>query len=173
MTADGGNGRLGEFFAAEKGMLCGYLQSKGASFHDAEDILGESFIVMCRNWSKIQDGCQRSYLYRVATNLLYGKLSESNKICLPPSLGPEVTLQFEQQVIDHETLIQALKEVTYREWQAVQLLYWVDLSCAESAEIMGVTAGAVKRYAFDARRKIKLYLGEGGDDDLKREEFDG
>jgi RNA polymerase sigma-70 factor (ECF subfamily) len=47
-----------------------------------------------------------------------------------------------------------------RQKAAVYLTYWRDLPLAETAQLLGCSTGAVKRYLYLARRHLKGALGE-------------
>jgi RNA polymerase sigma-70 factor (ECF subfamily) len=54
----------------------------------------------------------------------------------------------------------AMARLSVRQREAVELHYYAGLSVAETASVMGVSAGTVKSTLFDARARLRELLGE-------------
>jgi RNA polymerase sigma factor (sigma-70 family) len=164
------------FYDAHQEKLLGFVRGMGLSFHDAEDVVNDCFEVMWRRWDKLRGENLRAYLYTVAKNEVYKRSRRRSR--RPEDLladPPAVTARdFSQQVADQmtsrETLRQALAALSDREREAVLLRYYVECDVAETSTIMdGIKKGAVKRYAFDGRRKLRHALSSGPEDTRKAE----
>jgi RNA polymerase sigma factor (sigma-70 family) len=159
------------FYDAHQEKLLGFARGMGLSFHDAEDVVNDCFEVMWRYWDRLRDGYPRAFLYTVAKHEIYKRSGRRRRrpedlLADPPAT---TTGDFAQQVADRETLRQALAELSDREREAVLLRYYVDCDVAETAKIMDdINQGAVKRYAFDGRSKLRREL-TGGPDDIRKE----
>ena len=159
------------FYDAEQGKLFGFIRKMGLDTHDAEEVVNDAFVAICAHWGKIRDGSPRGYLYRAARNEIYRRWRISGR--RPEEFwdpSAVTTGEFAQQVVDHETLRRALDKLTGREREAVLLLYYAGFDVAETALVMGgITPGAVKRYAFDGRGKLRRALTGGTGSDTRKE----
>jgi RNA polymerase sigma-70 factor (ECF subfamily) len=158
------------FYDAHQEKLLGFARGMGLGFHDAEDVVNDCFEVIWRYWDRLRDENLRAFLYTVAKHEVYKHSCRRNR--RPEDLladPPAVTARdFAQQVADHETLRQALATLSGREREAVLLRYYVECDVAETSTIMdGIKQGAVKRYAFDGRRKLRRALISGPEDTRK------
>ena len=162
---------INKFYDEEQQKLFGFIRKKGLSSHDAEDVLNDAFLAICAHWSEIRGGSPRGYLYRAAQNEIYRRWrSRSRGTGELGDLAAALTEDLAQQVADQETLRLALVLLTERERQAVLLRYYAGFDVAETALIMGgITPGAVKRYAFDGRSKLKRALISGTGSDTRKE----
>lgn len=95
----------------------------------------------------------RPYLFRAVLN-------ESRSFL---ARRPRHGLQFDQGVVDAESpsfeVLAAVQRLSPQQRAATYLIYWADLSIRETALLMGVRSGTVKRYLFLARRNLKGVLG--------------
>jgi RNA polymerase sigma factor (sigma-70 family) len=67
-----------------------------------------------------------------------------------------------ERAIQTEGLRQALDVLPFEQRAALQLTYWLGLSCEETAAVMQCPADAIKRRMLDARRKLRALLPELG-----------
>lgn len=153
-----------KFFNDLQGELLGFLLNMGLDLVDAEDVLNECFLVIWRYWHKICDSNPRAYLYAVARNQVTGlRRTRSNKPERPTGDPPAaitadptvISVDFTQQVVDWETMRWALQQLLERQREAVLLRYYVGCNLAETAMIMEIKTGTVKRYAADGLRKLR------------------
>jgi RNA polymerase sigma-70 factor (ECF subfamily) len=80
----------------------------------------------------------------------------------PTADSAVIGVDFSQQAVDRETMRWALQELTERERETVLLRYYAGYDVAETAEVMGVRPGTVKRYAADGLRKLNRVLTGSG-----------
>jgi RNA polymerase sigma-70 factor (ECF subfamily) len=167
-----------KFFDDLQGELLGFLLNMGLDLDDAEDILNECFLVIWRKWHTIHDSNPRAYLYEVARNLarklwrmrtrkpedLMGDSAENALV--DPSV---IAVDFTQQVVDRQTVRWALQKLTAREREAVLLRYYVGWSLAETAKVMSVRTGTVKRYAAEGLDKLYRALTGGSSAAARKE----
>jgi RNA polymerase sigma-70 factor, ECF subfamily len=157
-----------EFFDRYQRELLGFLLRMGLDRSDAEDILDDSFLVIWQYWAQIRDSNPRAYLYTVARNRIskVGRMrqrkpedlmGDADADAVPAVIG----VDFAQQVVDRETMRWALQELTERERETVLLRYYVGYDIAETAEVMGIRPGTVKRYAVNGLRKLYRTLTGG------------
>jgi len=154
-----------KFFNDFQGELLGFLLNMGLNLVDAEDVLNECFLVIWRYWHKIGDSNPRAYLYAVARNRVAElRRTRGNRPEKPLSdptaaitVDPAViSVDFTQQVVDWETMRWALQQLLERHREAVLLRYYIGCNLAETAMIMGVETGTVKRYASDGLKKLRV-----------------
>lgn len=166
------NQEIEDFYDEEQQKMYRFLRKRGLSRDSAEEVLSDSFLVICRNWRKIRDDNPRAYLYRVARNQILSH--PTNQLTPLDSSTEPVTRagEFEQQVVDHDLLQHALITLSDRQREAVLLRHSADLSCADTASIMGVSEGAVKRYVSDGLHSLRCFF-KANDEKLGEGEPDG
>jgi len=138
---------VAELFAArypEMVRLAGLL---GAD--DAEDVAQEAFARLLDRHSALRDGAAAiGYVRATVCNLTRNRarhLGVARRAT--PRLAPVDGPSLEQAAItreDHHEVLAAVAALPRRQREAVVLRYWLELSEAEMAAAMGVTAGTVK-----------------------------
>jgi RNA polymerase sigma factor (sigma-70 family) len=165
------DGELTDLYRKYEGKVLSFLLNMGLSQADAEDALNESFLVIWRYWHKLRDNNPHLYLYQVARNqVMRLRRSQSRKpehlMGDPPApVTAElavITTDFTSQVVDREMMRWALQKLTERERAAVLLRYYVGYNVAETATIMDIKTGTVKRYAVDGLGKLNRALTGSG-----------
>ncbi|MGI5169269.1 RNA polymerase sigma factor [Spirillospora sp. CA-253888] len=161
------------FFREHQRWLLSYLVGMCDDDGLAEDVLIEAFLVLWRQWHRaaVRRGQPAAYLLTVARRLMWKELRSRELLPRPTDKPPEEGLHgvgsVEEAVIRDDRLRWALARLSPREREAVLLRYYLGYSGELTARMMApVTAGAVKRYAFDGRRKLQELLGEGDGDDM-------
>ena len=143
MDADGRS--FERFFASERAgaqRLAARLGPAGA----AEDVTAEAFTRLYRHWDDVEDPLR--YLRRAVRSVVVDELRRSDvaRRHLHRVVDPEVAVDrpLDDAVADSERLSAALRRLAPRQREAVVLRYGMDLSEADVARRMGVTAGTVK-----------------------------
>lgn len=121
---------------------------------DAEDVVSTVFLRVLdrRRLDDLEDA--RRYLFRAVLNECRTRGSRRSStsgfvdLPVPPPSDPE------PEILD------AVLSLPMRQRAATFLVYWADLSVAETAEMMGARPGTVKRYLHLARGKLKGVLDE-------------
>ena len=134
---------------------------------DAEDVLQDVFLKLYRNWDQAST-CDNldGWLTRVVTNACIdllrsrkcrGSTAETASLARlsAPALPPGRAL--EQREFD-EKLQAALEELPPRVMAALILFDHEGLKAKEVGRILNLTEGAVRRYVFEGRRRVKELL---------------
>lgn len=131
----------------------------------AEDVVQDAFLGLYRRWDRLPDtsaplayvrvsvlnGC-RTALRRRSRARRVGSFTE------PPAESAEaVALLSEEQ----RAVAGALQRLPERQWEALVLRYYLDLSEAEIAAAMGISRGTVKSATSRALAAVGRLLGEG------------
>ena len=112
----------------------------------AEDVTAEAFARLYRHWDDVEDPLP--YLRRAVRSLVVDELRRSDVArrhrhrVADAEVAPDRPL--EEVVADSDRLATALRHLAPRQREAVVLRYGLDLSEADVARRMGVTAGTVK-----------------------------
>src|ERR1051325_10913294 len=133
--------------------LFAYLLRVAGNRELAEDLLQEAY---CRLFTVdlplMEDHSKRSYLFRIATNLLHDYRRRHKEYPLPESVlenissSPHPDLKIEMR--------RAFKHLKGREQSLLWLAYVEGLNHKEIAESTGLRAGSIKSLLFRARRKL-------------------
>lgn len=101
-----------------------------------------------------------AYLFRAVLNESRSRMRRQQPVELPPEIGhvdnPEVD----------PTVLEAVLRLPAQQRAATYLVYWTDRSVAQTADLMGVREGTVKRYLHDARKALRRALPEEAHDGI-------
>jgi RNA polymerase sigma-70 factor, ECF subfamily len=141
----------------------------------AEDITQNTFLTAYLNLPRFRNGCFRSWLYRIATNLCYdvyrrhkrhpvlsldnNDLAEENLVPLSDFSSPSVSPEAEVERLELERLVQSALDQLDTDHRAVVVL--VDLqNCdyQEAAQILRIPIGTVKSRLARARQHLHRLL---------------
>ncbi len=144
------------FFASERAgaeRLAARIGPAGA----AEDVTAEAFARLYRHWDDVEEPLR--YLRRSVRSLVVDELRRSDvaRRHLHQVVADEVARDrpLEEAVADREQLSTALRRLAPRQREVVVLRYGLDLSEADVARRMGVTAGTVKSSASRALTSLR------------------
>jgi RNA polymerase sigma-70 factor, ECF subfamily len=139
------------------GAVTAYARRRGSS--DADAIAAETMTIAWRRLADVPNDDPLPWLYATARNLLLADARRSNRRTrlrdvedLAPA--PEVR-QLDPQ------LERALRSLRPTDREALLLVAWEDLTPAQAARVVGVTATAFRVRLLRARRRLKAHLGEG------------
>lgn len=144
---------------------------------DALDIVQESMIKLVTKYAGKPEEELKALFYRILHNQIkdfqrrrtvrsrwFSWLGESEdeedqlqKIADPQELGAEHQLQVDGAFAELEV---ALKELPFRQQQAFLLRSWEELSVADTARVMGCSAGSVKTHYSRALARLREKLGD-------------
>lgn len=144
------------FFAAEHaGAL--RLAARLGPAQAADDVTAEAFARLLRHWDDVEDPLR--YLRRAVRSLVVDEFRRSDvaRRHLHRVVDPELPADrlLEEAVVDSDELTTALRRLAPRQREAVVLRYGLDLSEADVAERMGVSAGTVKSSASRALSSLR------------------
>ena len=126
---------------------------------EADDVAAEALARAYARWSKIRDLDYRdAWVMRVTANVALDALRRSRRP-LPPPIADETDPA--DAAVTRLALAQALRRLPRRQRDVVVLRYLADLSEADVAESLGVSAGSVKQHAHRAVDALRRTLGPG------------
>lgn len=140
-----------------------YIYARILKEKDAEDITGEIFIQAWRSLSKYEERgyLYSAYLFRLAQNAIvqYYRISRREV----PWDGDEIkahtqTKDMMDGDLERQELHQMLNKLPEDQRRVLELRFFGELSCAETARVMGRSAGAIRVMQFRALGNIRRVL---------------
>ena len=128
----------------------------------AEEVVQDSFVAMHGGWQRLRDTEKAlAYLRQVVINrsrsvLRHRTVVDKNLQKAPPDMpsaehGALVLLE-------RHAVVAALRDLPYRQREAIVLRYYADLSEADIAAAMGLSRGAVKSHTSRAMTALRAAL---------------
>lgn len=142
-------------------------------YHDSEDVLQSAFIKLSKHLEKIGEvKCKktRAYLVIIVRNLSIDRYNEKKRI-LPTDFSienadiPDNNSSLEDYVLHLELgkeLVEALSRLHTGYADILTLRYYYELSNAEIAELINMSADNVSLNLHRAKTALKKILSEGG-----------
>ena len=146
-----------------------YINGYIADFHEAEDLMIESFARLFAKERKISgDGAFRAYLYRTARNLALRQLSKGR---MPFICFDDIVFEPHDEVFADTGVIRSERErqlhdalgrlkEEYRE--ALYLVYFENMSYRDAGRIMNKSEQQVTKLVHRGKRGLKALLEEDG-----------
>ncbi len=133
----------------------------------AEDLAQTAFAKAYASWSRVRRADNPdAYLRRIVVNANRNRFRKVRVGEVLTDAVPDLISATDgtDQPQDRDALISALLELPYGQRAAVVLRYWLDLSEAETATVLGCSVGNVKSQASRALAKLRTspVLLEGG-----------
>lgn len=157
-----------EAFDSTGDMLLAFVTRQVGSRVDAEDIVQTAFMRVYAAKPDLTDADQlRAYLWTATKNLVRDSWRRAaiDRAKLEPDgdervavLADRAGLDFDDVVVLRQTLIAVLDTLPRREREAVVLRAYEGNTYAETARIMGLSAGTVKGYVHDALARVRERL---------------
>jgi RNA polymerase sigma-70 factor (ECF subfamily) len=148
--------RFGELYERHAAPLAAYLARVSGSREAATDLLQETF---CRFYAAdlpaMADGESKSYLYRIATNLLRDRWRRMRQPAAPAEDDRRAAAVDMDAVID---VRRALDAVSPRERELLWLAYVDGATHQEIASRTGLRAMSIRTLLLRARRKLIALL---------------
>jgi RNA polymerase sigma-70 factor (ECF subfamily) len=146
------------FYEETSRPLFAYLLRVSGERALAEDLLQDSYCrLLSAKLSPMDEAGRRSYLFRIATNLMRDRWRRHKEDALPdsapeaasPAPHPDLTIQMRQ----------AFRKLKDRERQLLWLAYVEGSSHKEIADSTGLKAGSIRLLLFRARHKLAGLVG--------------
>jgi RNA polymerase sigma-70 factor, ECF subfamily len=144
---------FGRFYEQTSRILLRYLLAVTRQPDLAEDILQEAYCRLLTTRRHEMDEQQtRSYLFRIATNLVHDRWRRGKELPLPEN--SEEISSADPEFDDKLHVRQAFDRLKPRKRQLLWLAYVEGSSHKEIAESTGLRAGSIRLLLFRARRKL-------------------
>jgi RNA polymerase sigma-70 factor (ECF subfamily) len=131
--------------------LWAYLLRVSGNRDAADDLVQESFCrFLAANLPQMDDAESKSYLYRIATNLLRDRWRREKRTAPAETPGESGDSNFEARA----EVRRAFQELKQRERQLLWLAHVEGYSHQEIAAITGLRAGSIRLLLFRARRRL-------------------
>lgn len=153
------------FYRKWLGRVQGFLINMGCERGLAEEIADDAFIASRRYWAHVRGLDEpEGYVFKVARRERSKRQKQHDERARDLHPEPAGTLQdvddSTADIADRETVRQALQQLPLRQREAVIFRDVMDLSEAQTAEIMEVGVGSVKRYTSEGRQGLRLLLAD-------------
>lgn len=133
--------RTTELFHSEYARLVGLARTLVDD--EAAEVVQEAFARLYASWSKLRDPQRAAgYLRVTVLNLARGRLRKRRRARQQPL---EAAILLEQNAAD-PAILAAVRALPTRQRDCVLLRFYLDLSEADIAETLGVSAGSVKTH---------------------------
>jgi RNA polymerase sigma-70 factor (sigma-E family) len=143
--------------------LVGIARRVLADPEGAEDVAMDAFVGLYRRWDRVRRP-EDAYFY-LRASVVNGSRNRIRRIVMArskaPLLGGESPSHEDSVVglLDQQTMIRALRQLSTRQRQVLVLRYYEELSEAEIAATIGCSVGSVKTHAA---RGLKALAGQLG-----------
>ncbi|MFJ2407458.1 RNA polymerase sigma factor [Streptomyces xanthochromogenes] len=157
-----------ELYRVNSKAMLGSLVRRGIPRPVAEEYVNDAFVATRRAWGRIRSGKPLAYAYEVVNNLCakYWAVVANAPEDPWPDTDPPDTRDDYREIIDSLTVKGALESLPTRLQEVIELRFMKELSVRETAQELGLSEGAIKRYTSDAIKKLKPQLSsrdaEGG-----------
>jgi RNA polymerase sigma-70 factor (ECF subfamily) len=156
-----------EWYLSYGESLYGYLRFHLSSPELAEDLTAEVFLRALKAFSRFDAsaGTPRAWLFRIAQNALRDYQRHAARRPMLPitamwdlessAPSPEERLLWEEEVAG---LLAGMAELSARDREIISLCYGSELSMAEAAEILGLTASATRTRLWRALGRLRKIM---------------
>lgn len=131
----------------------------------AEEITQDAFVALHERWGRLRDPDRAvAYLRQTVANRARSALRHRGVVdrflrrASPPPDGPSAEAGA-LAAQGHTELLAAIRSLPARQREALVLRYYLDLSEAQTAEVMGLSRGAVKSHTSRAMAALRRELG--------------
>jgi RNA polymerase sigma-70 factor, ECF subfamily len=151
-----------EFYLTQYSQVAGYCWRLVGDRELAHDLTQEAFARMVARWRRIDD--PRSYVYRVATNLVRRSWRERDRSRLATeAVAASLVTEWPGPDTSAVGLRDAVSALPRRLREVVLLHYFADLSVTDVAAAVGRPPGTVKRQLSEARTCLASALEDSRD----------
>ena len=130
----------------------------------AEELAAEAFARAWARWPKLRKQSPEGWVLRVTANLA---IDASRRLRLTPTPPPDPPpVSAADAATLHVALVTALGALPRRQREAIVLRYLADLSEADVATALGVSAGSVKTHVHRGLERLRGTLGPNHDPEV-------
>lgn len=156
--------RFRELYSTHADAVLGYSLRRVSRSEDAADIVSETFVVAWRRLCDVPEGDgARLWLYGVARRTLANhRRGEGRRAALGERLRHDLAHAVPDHafaVTEQEALRSALSRLADRDREVLELAAWEELEPREIAEVLGISAVAVRSRLSRSRARLRQVLG--------------
>jgi RNA polymerase sigma-70 factor, ECF subfamily len=123
---------------------------------EADDVLADTFLVVCRRGSLAEPGRERAWLLGIASNVLRERMRRINRKAKLVQKLADTHEKFETVEVRESALIQAmLDRQSEQDRELLTLVAWDDLSIREASLVLGIRPSAARMRLSRLRRKLR------------------
>ena len=153
-----------DFFHANYERLLRAMYLATGNRHEAEDLAQDAMARVLERWDRLATQDPLGYVFRVALNRRRSLLRRlSTAIRKTPRADADRSTEAMSAVEDRDAIRRALDSLPDGQREAIVLVEWLELTAAQSAEILGVSPGAVRTRVSRARAALREVLQEETD----------
>lgn len=151
------NGELREFVSARGAALSRAAFLLTGDLHDAEDLVQETYVVMVRQWRRIDSSNPEPYVRRIMYTRFVDGWRRRHLVELPTATPSEVGDPVDEsgQAADRLTLRGALLCLTPRQRAVLVLRFFEDMTEVQAADALGVGTSTVKSQTRVALQRMR------------------
>lgn len=166
---DGDEGALGDIVRACSDSMLLFTVSLVKSIRDAEEIVSDAFVQIAVKKHAFRGDAQlKTYLFAICRNRAADMLRKNARRGTPIELEPDTLADYETlegrilRTERDEQLHRAIKELNEEYRTALYLVYFENMSHAETAKIMKKSLSQTENIIFRARRALAAILTKEG-----------
>ncbi len=144
--------------------ILGYALRRCPDPEDAADVVAETFLVAWRRLAEVPVGeAGRLWLYGTARLVLANqRRGERRRNRLTEQLRAELKGKLPSEAVeDRSGILEALAALRGDDRELLMLVGWEELTPAQAAQVLGITALAARSRLHRARRRLRERLAEG------------
>jgi RNA polymerase sigma-70 factor (sigma-E family) len=151
------NGELREFVAARGAALSRAAFLLTGDRHAAEDLVQETYVVMVRQWRRIDSSNPEPYVRKIMYSRFVDGWRRRRLAEVPTATPIDVGDPVDElgRAVDRLTLGDALLRLTPRQRAVLVLRFFEDLTEAQSADALGVSTSTVKSQTRVALQRLR------------------
>jgi RNA polymerase sigma-70 factor (ECF subfamily) len=165
-TQDGDAGAFGQLYDMHVDMVYRFIYYRLGDRPQAEDLTSETFVRALRRISSVSEQGHdiAAWLVTIARNLVLDHVKSAHyRLSVTTdeifdSHSPEDTEATVLGAFDQRALLEAVQLLSPEQQESIVLRYFQGLSLAETAQVMGRNAGAVKALQHRALRRLYTVL---------------
>jgi RNA polymerase sigma-70 factor (sigma-E family) len=131
----------------------------------AEDLLQTTLLRVAQRWTDI-DRSPEAYAHEVLINLYRDRhrgLTRRVVEVLQPDLPERPGSDSAERSIERGEMVWAVRGLPYRQREVVVLRFFLDLSVADTARLLGTSEGTVKSHTDRALKRLRGLLADQGE----------